>query len=99
MIETATHVAPHVKHQIVQAPRYFDVLESYKHLLSTHPLSTKMMTGATLAVCGDAIAQSQDDKEYDKRRAASYAAFDMAYRAVQHLSFPLIVAACHGQYL
>ena len=99
MIETATHVAPHVKHQIVQAPRYFDVLESYKHLLSTHPLSTKMMTGATLAVCGDAIAQSQDDKEYDKRRAASFAAFDMAYRAVQHFSFPLIVAACHGQYL
>lgn len=58
------------------------------------------MTGATLAVCGDAIAQSKDkENDYDKRRAASFAAFDMSYRAVQHFSFPVIVAACHGQYL
>jgi hypothetical protein len=59
-----------------------------------------MMTGATLAVCGDAIAQSRDrDAEYDTRRAASFAVFDMAYRSVQHFSFPIIVAHCHGQYL
>ena len=97
---TATHVAPHVKNQMMVHHNNPNILESYKQLLSSHPLPTKMMTGATLAVCGDAIAQSKDvDKDYDKRRAVSFAAFDMVYRAVQHYSFPIIVAACHGQYL
>jgi hypothetical protein len=91
-----SHVAPHV---VAKVTHHFDLLESYKQLLTSHPLPTKMMTGATLAVCGDAIAQSKDDNEYDKRRAGSFAAFDMSYRAVQHFSFPIIVAACHGQYL
>jgi hypothetical protein len=91
-----SHVAPHV---VAKTTHHFDFLESYTKLLTSHPLPTKMMTGATLAVCGDAIAQSKDDNEYDKRRAGSFAAFDMSYRAVQHFSFPIIVAACHGQYL
>lgn len=78
----------------------FDPLAGYKQLLKTHPLPTKMITGATLAVCGDAIAQSKDTAvDYDKRRAASFAVFDMAYRALQHFSFPVIVAYCHGQIL
>ncbi len=78
----------------------FDPLSEYKQVLKTHPLPTKMITGATLAVCGDAIAQSKDkDVAYDKRRAASFAVFDMAYRALQHFSFPIIVAYCHGQIL
>jgi len=78
----------------------FDPLSGYKQLLKTHPLPTKMMTGATLAVCGDAIAQAKDtENDYDKRRAASFAAFDMAYRALQHFAFPVIVAYCHGQIL
>lgn len=82
------------------AAAIFDPLSGYKELLKTHPLPTKMMTGATLAVCGDAIAQSKDrDVDYDKRRAASFAVFDMAYRALQHFSFPIIVAYCHGQIL
>lgn len=82
------------------AAAIFDPLSGYKELLKTHPLPTKMMTGATLAVCGDAIAQSKDtDVDYDKRRAASFAVFDMAYRALQHFSFPIIVAYCHGQLL
>jgi len=84
-----SHTIPHV-----------DLLSTYKHTLAMHPLPTKMMTGATLAVCGDAIAQSRDPStEYDRRRASSFAVFDMAYRALQHVSFPIIVAACHGQYL
>eukprot|EP00531_Pseudo-nitzschia_arenysensis_P002646 CAMPEP_0116128684 /NCGR_PEP_ID=MMETSP0329-20121206/7490_1 /TAXON_ID=697910 /ORGANISM="Pseudo-nitzschia arenysensis, Strain B593" /LENGTH=293 /DNA_ID=CAMNT_0003622837 /DNA_START=168 /DNA_END=1049 /DNA_ORIENTATION=- len=79
---------------------FFDPLSEYKQLLKTHPLPTKMITGATLAVCGDAIAQSKDaDVAYDKRRASSFAVFDMAYRALQHFSFPIIVAYCHGQIL
>jgi hypothetical protein len=84
----------------------FDPLSGYKELLKNHPLPTKMMTGATLAVCGDAIAQTQSKTndedsvfEYDKARGASFAVFDMAYRALQHFAFPIIVATCHGQYL
>ena len=78
----------------------FDPLSGYKQLLKTHPLPTKMITGATLAVCGDAIAQTKDTAvDYDTRRAASFAVFDMAYRALQHFSFPIIVTYCHGQIL
>ena len=82
------------------AAAFFDPLSGYKELLKTHPLPTKMMTGATLAVCGDAIAQSKDkDADYDQKRAVSFAVFDMAYRSLQHFSFPIIVAYCHGQIL
>lgn len=91
-----SHVSPHL---VAQSAVPFDILGGYKQLLASHPLPTKMMTGATLAVCGDAIAQSKEDNDYDQRRAVSFAAFDMAYRAVQHFSFPIIVAACQGQYL
>ncbi|CAJ1960318.1 unnamed protein product [Cylindrotheca closterium] len=91
-----SHISPHLAaHSFAPS----DLLDGYKELLNSNPLPTKMLTGATLAVCGDAIAQSKDDNEYDKPRAASFAAFDMVYRAVQHFSFPIIVAACHGQYL
>jgi hypothetical protein len=73
---------------------------AYTEALMKHPLATKMMTGGLLATTGDAIAQSQNqDEPYDKKRAASFMAFDMAYRAVQHKAFPIIVAACQGQYI
>ena len=75
------------------------LLDIYKQTLAEHPLPTKMITGGTLAVCGDAIAQSRSDDEYDKRRASSFAAFDCVYRAVQHISFPAIVQQCQGQYI
>jgi hypothetical protein len=89
--------ATHISHTL---PHHVDLLAPYKQLLMSHPLPTKMITGATLAVCGDAIAQSRDPSaEYDTRRASSFAVFDMSYRAVQHFAFPIIVAACHGQYL
>lgn len=73
---------------------------AYTDALMQHPLATKMMTGGLLATTGDAIAQSQNQAEpYDKKRAASFMVFDMAYRAFQHAAFPIIVAACHGQYV
>ena len=75
------------------------LLTSYKNQLAAHPLQTKMMTGATLAMCGDAIAQSKEEGPYDARRAASFGTFDMAYRALQHASFPWIVEHCRGQFL
>ncbi|KAL3906166.1 MAG: hypothetical protein SGARI_004123 [Bacillariaceae sp.] len=100
-VKTAAHTIPHAKTAAATLQHGgFDLLGAYKHLLQIHPLPTKMMTGATLAVAGDAIAQSQDkDTDDDKQRAASFAVFDMAYRALQHFSFPIIVAACHGQFL
>ena len=60
-----------------------------------------MLSGGTLAVMGDAIAQStsQDEEGYDKRRAFSFMLIDMAYRATQHAAFPLIVHQCQGQYI
>jgi protein Mpv17 len=76
-----------------------NLLDAYKESLASHPLTTKMLTGGTLAVCGDAIAQSRTPEPYDQRRAASFAAFDGVYRAVQHFSFPAIVQHCQGQYM
>lgn len=72
---------------------------AYSEALAQHPLFTKMATGGTLATAGDAIAQSQTDEPYDKRRALSFMAFDMCYRALQHYAFPVIVHECQGQYL
>lgn len=77
------------------------ILGAYKQNLMEHPLTTKMLTGGTLAVCGDAIAQNQqkDGSEYDTNRALSFGVFDMSYRALQHYSFPFLVNHCHGQFL
>jgi hypothetical protein len=72
---------------------------SYQDSLHQHPLLTKMVTGGALATAGDAIAQSKNAEPYDKRRALSFMTFDMCYRALQHVAFPIIVSQCHGQYL
>lgn len=77
-----------------------DILSAYKEQLAANPLQTKMATGATVALCGDAIAQSQvADEPYDRRRAASFMAFDACYRWLQHELYPVIVANMQGQYL
>lgn len=90
---------PHdLAHILRQVPQ--ELLGKYTTALAEHPLPTKMATGATLAVAGDAIAQqSSDEQEYDVRRASSFGVFDMAYRALQHAAFPIIVASCQGQFL
>lgn len=85
-------------HQLHQLP-FTNLIDAYKTSLKEHPLQTKMATGGILATAGDAIAQSRTDDPYDRRRAASFFSFDMAYRAVQHVAFPLIVHQFHGQYL
>ena len=76
------------------------LLSQYTHLLKAFPLPTKMLTGASLATAGDAIAQSRDaETPYSKKRSLSFAVFDAAYRCLQHAAFPIIIATCHGQYL
>jgi len=72
---------------------------AYTDSLVQHPLATKMITGGVLATSGDALAQSRTDEQYDTRRAASFMAFDICYRALQHFSFPIIVHECQGQFL
>jgi hypothetical protein len=77
-----------------------DILSAYKDQLAAHPLPTKMMTGATVALMGDALAQSRDvDVPYDRRRAASFMTFDACYRLLQHETYPALVANLNGQYL
>ena len=77
------------------------LLESYKGSMIRSPLRTKVVTGATLAVLGDAMAQIRDfkQKSYNPRRAASFAAFDGCYRFFQHLAFPFIISICQGRVL
>lgn len=100
---TPNEVAPFVENAntVIAAnsiPIAGELLNSYKHALQVNPLETKMLTGGLLATLGDAIAQSQTpDEPYDKTRAASFAAFDMCYRALQHFVFPIIVAECTGK--
>jgi Mpv17 / PMP22 family len=76
-------------------------LEKYKGSMVRFPLQTKVATGATLAVLGDALAQTRDplQKHYDPRRAASFAAFDGCYRFFQHKAFPFIISKCQGGFL
>jgi Mpv17 / PMP22 family len=74
------------------------LLENYKVSMVRFPLHTKVGTGATLAVLGDALAQMRDPqlKSYNSRRAASFAAFDSCYRCFQHNAFPYIISICQG---
>lgn len=77
-----------------------DILSAYKAELIANPLQTKMVTGATVALMGDAIAQSRDiDHPYDRRRAVSFMTFDACYRWLQHEVYPALVAHLHGQYI
>jgi protein Mpv17 len=77
------------------------ILDSYKKSMVLHPLQTKVATGASLAIMGDAMAQSMElnIQHYDTRRAASFAAFDGSYRVFQHLAFPVITGHCKGRVL
>jgi protein Mpv17 len=75
------------------------LLHSYKHSMVMHPLLTKVATGASLAVLGDAEAQRRESDGYDLRRAVSFAAFDSCYRMFQHAAFPTIVGVCTGKFL
>ncbi|KAL3925714.1 MAG: hypothetical protein SGILL_000221 [Bacillariaceae sp.] len=55
------------------------------------------MTGCTLAVVADAIAQLREP-EYNFKRAASFVAFDACWRAVQVLTYKPLIETCTGQF-
>jgi hypothetical protein len=72
-------------------------MQAYSHSLALHPLETKVITAAILAVGGDALAQLRESEPYDARRAASFVLFDACYRgAFQHNTFPLITETFQG---
>ncbi|KAL3804697.1 hypothetical protein HJC23_008512 [Cyclotella cryptica] len=104
IIATFVHEHPNVSSQNLVASATManplsPVFQKYVSTLSAFPLPTKMLTGAALATAGDAIAQTRGDEDYDPSRGASFAAFDMIYRAAQHYLFPIIVELCRGKYL
>eukprot|EP00537_Pseudo-nitzschia_pungens_P013304 CAMPEP_0172395322 /NCGR_PEP_ID=MMETSP1061-20121228/18943_1 /TAXON_ID=37318 /ORGANISM="Pseudo-nitzschia pungens, Strain cf. pungens" /LENGTH=293 /DNA_ID=CAMNT_0013126853 /DNA_START=152 /DNA_END=1030 /DNA_ORIENTATION=+ len=69
----------------------------YQNALVTNPLITKVITGAVLAIAGDAAAQASANTDpYDKRRALSFAVFDSCYRMFQHNMFPAVIRAGKG---
>ena len=69
----------------------------YQGSLVNNPLVTKVLTGAILAIVGDAAAQATSKADgYDKRRAISFAMFDSCYRVFQHNVFPLIIRLGQG---
>jgi hypothetical protein len=82
-----------------------NLFERYNYLLKYKPLRTKVITGATLAVLGDGIAQLRSNTSqimnvrYNPRRAISFATFDGCYRIFQHMAFPYIISLCQGQVL
>lgn len=79
------------------------------------PFTANILTGGTLALCGDAIAQffsksskkkrkerqSDEQKEfsYDMKRASAFVLFDCCYRASQTALFPVITNECDGRLL
>lgn len=73
-------------------------LAAYESSLVTNPLPTKVLTGASLAVLGDWLAQAKERKgTYDVPRAVSFAVFDSCYRMFQHVAIPVIVATGRGK--
>lgn len=82
------------------------IYKPYQNSLVNNPLVTKVITGAVLAIAGDAMAQATSNEttlannqiqvKYDKRRALSFAVFDSCYRVFQHNMFPLIIRFGQG---
>ena len=82
------------------------IYKPYQNSLVNNPLVTKVITGALLAIIGDAMAQAtsneaalandQTKAKYDKRRALSFAVFDSCYRVFQHNAFPLVIRLGQG---
>lgn len=97
---------------LLQYPVWFlsNVLYNpYQNSLVNNPLVTKVITGAVLAMAGDAVAQATSNESaltnnqtkagYDKRRALSFAVFDSCYRLFQHNVFPVVIQLGQGNFV
>lgn len=71
----------------------------YRKALDAEPLKVKIVTGCTLAILGDAIAQSRTPEEYNKKRAVAFVAFDGVWRTVQQVTYGPIIQTCNGQFI
>jgi hypothetical protein len=103
VLTVAALLQPKAVTALLQYPVWFlsNVLyKPYQNSLVTNPLITKVLTGAVLAVAGDAVAQSTTTEEdrigYDKYRALSFAVFDSCYRFFQHNVFPIVIRLGQG---
>merc|ERR1719343_1492754 len=74
------------------------LLKDYKNALDANPLRVKIITGCLLAIVGDAIAQSGQPEDYNKKRAAAFVAFDGAWRTVQQVTYGPIIETCNGKF-
>jgi hypothetical protein len=92
--------APHMLLEVFPAP-LLEFGSFYMDSLNSHPIGTKVVTAATLAMTGDLIAQQLIEKgPYDTKRGVSFGLFDAIYRGgFQHFLFPLINDAFHGELL
>jgi protein Mpv17 len=80
-------------------PNFLEIAATvYRQQLLADPLKTKVLTGISLAVLGDALAQSRQPEPYNVNRAASFAAFDGSYRAVQQVTYPPMMKLCSGKF-
>lgn len=85
-------------------PKLPDLFGLYQNALHTLPLQTQMVTGAVLAIAGDATAQTINNHNkpncpIELKRTFSFAAFDACYRAAQHVIYPPMKDYFHGQFL
>ena len=94
------HLAPVFSPSTVLKDVTSGLFGSYQNALQTDALRTQIVTGVSLAVMGDAIAQKAgSNNEYNTKRAVSFATFDASYRVVQHYLYPPMIALCHGDFL
>lgn len=74
------------------------LLKDYKTALDADPLKVKIITGCLLAIVGDAIAQSGQPEDYNKKRAAAFVTFDAVWRTVQQVTYGPIIETCNGKF-
>lgn len=99
-LDASRTAAPHMLLEVFPAP-LLEFGSFYMDSLNSHPIGTKVVTAATLAMTGDLIAQQLIEKgPYDTKRGVSFGLFDAIYRGgFQHFLFPLINDAFHGELL
>lgn len=74
------------------------LFQDYRNALDANPLRVKIITGCLLAIVGDAIAQSVQPEDYNKKRAAAFVAFDGVWRTVQQVTYGPIILNCNGKF-